>query len=87
MDLLAVQGTLNPDPGIEPVSLVSPALASGFFITVPPGKLVHRREAQGEAGHPQRHPDPGAPQDEAGLTRKFETSHVGGVSPFVGGGV
>ena len=21
---------------------------------------------------------PGAPQDEAGLTRKFETSHVGG---------
>ena len=50
-----------PDPGIEPVSLVSPALASGFFITVPPGKLVHRREAQGEAGHPQRHPDAGPP--------------------------
>ena len=23
---------------------------------------------------------PGAPQDEAGLTRKFETSHVGGAS-------
>ena len=28
---------------------------------------------------------PGAPQDEAGLTRKFETSHVGG-SPWVGPG-
>ena len=24
---------------------------------------------------------PGAPQDEAGLTRKFETSHVGGATP------
>ena len=30
-------------------------------VTVPPGKLVHRREAQGEAGHPQRHPDAGPP--------------------------
>ena len=27
-----------PDPGIKPVSLVSPALAGGFFTTVPPGK-------------------------------------------------
>ena len=27
-----------PDPGIEPVSLTSPALAGGFFTTVPPGK-------------------------------------------------
>ena len=27
-----------PDPGIEPMSLVSPALAGRFFITVPPGK-------------------------------------------------
>jgi len=26
-----------PDPGIEPVSLVSPALAGGFFSTVPLG--------------------------------------------------
>ena len=26
-----------PDPGIEPTSLVSPALASGFFTTLPPG--------------------------------------------------
>ena len=25
-----------PDPGIEPASLVSPALAGGFFTTVPP---------------------------------------------------
>ena len=27
-----------PDPGIEPASLVSPALAARFFTTVPPGK-------------------------------------------------
>ena len=27
-----------PDPGIEPVSAVSPALASGFFTTEPPVK-------------------------------------------------
>ena len=26
-----------PNPGIEPVSLASPALASGFFTTAPPG--------------------------------------------------
>ena len=27
-----------PDPGIKPVSLASPALIGGFFITMPPGK-------------------------------------------------
>ena len=27
-----------PDPGIEPGSLASPALAGGFFTTMPPGK-------------------------------------------------
>ena len=27
-----------PDPGIEPVSLVSPIMAGGFFTTMPPGK-------------------------------------------------
>ena len=27
-----------PDPGIEPASAASPALSSGFFTTVPPGK-------------------------------------------------
>ena len=27
-----------PDPGIEPMSLMSPALAGGFFTTEPPGK-------------------------------------------------
>ena len=27
-----------PDPGIEPVSLASPAFAGGFFTTVPPEK-------------------------------------------------
>ena len=29
-----------PDPGIEAASPVSPALAGGFFTTVPPGKPV-----------------------------------------------
>ena len=29
-----------PDPGIEPTSLMSPALAGGFFTTEPPGKLM-----------------------------------------------
>ena len=35
-----------PDPGIEPSSFVSLALASGFFTAVPPGKPVriHRFE-------------------------------------------
>ena len=28
-----------PDPGIEPESPASPALAGGFLTTVPPGKL------------------------------------------------
>ena len=27
-----------PDPGIEPISLTSPAMAGGFFTTEPPGK-------------------------------------------------
>ena len=31
-----------PDPGIEPMSLASPALAGGFFITVPPEKPLER---------------------------------------------
>ena len=30
-----------PDPGTEPASLVSPALAGGFFTTEPPGKPGH----------------------------------------------
>ena len=29
------------DPGIKPVSLVSPALAGGFFTTAPPGKNLY----------------------------------------------
>ena len=29
-----------PDPGIEPTSLASPALAGGFFTTEPPGKQL-----------------------------------------------
>ena len=29
---------IRPHPGMEPVSLESPALASGFFTTVPPEK-------------------------------------------------
>ena len=27
-----------PDPGVEPLSHVSPVLAGGFFTTAPPGK-------------------------------------------------
>ena len=34
-----LQGNL-PNPGIEPTSLLSPALARGFFTTAPPGKLA-----------------------------------------------
>ena len=30
-----------PDPGIKCTSLMSPALADGFFPTVPPGKPAH----------------------------------------------
>ena len=30
-----------PTPGIEPASLASPALADGFFTTVPPGKPIN----------------------------------------------
>ena len=29
-----------PDPGIKPTSHVSPALAGGFFTTLPPGKSI-----------------------------------------------
>ena len=29
-----------PDPGIEPASPESPALADGFFMTEPPGKSM-----------------------------------------------
>ena len=29
-----------PNPGVEPISLASPALAGRFFTTVPPGKPV-----------------------------------------------
>ena len=32
-----------PDPGTEPTSPVSPALAGGFFTTEPPGKLIRSR--------------------------------------------
>ena len=32
-----------PDPGIEPESLESPALAGGFFTTTLPGKLYDRK--------------------------------------------
>jgi len=33
-----------PDPGIEPMSLLSPALAGRFFTTKPPGKSYRRYE-------------------------------------------
>ena len=34
----SVFGDGAPDPGIETAALASPALASGFFTTEPPGK-------------------------------------------------
>ena len=34
-----------PDPGIEPESLASPALADGFFITVPPRRPIGKTDA------------------------------------------
>ena len=34
-----------PNPGIKPPSLVSPALASGFFTTAPPGKPSHTQRS------------------------------------------
>ena len=58
----------------------------------PPNCLQHpvqdaslkRQSSHPGAGGSILHPGlPGAPLDEAGLTRKFETSHVGGVCPNV----
>ena len=37
--LLPSPGNL-PDPGIKPVSLMSPALAGGFFTTAPPRSMI-----------------------------------------------
>ena len=34
-----------PDPGIEPMSPIAPALADGFFITKPPGKPLSFHKA------------------------------------------
>ena len=34
-----------PDPGIEPESLASPALADRFFTTVPPGRPIGKIDA------------------------------------------
>ena len=33
----------HPNPGIQPASLMFPALAGGFFTTAPPGKPVGNR--------------------------------------------
>ena len=53
---------------------MSPALAGGCFTTEPPwistGGSIPLFCLEGVPAFP------GAPQDEAGLTRKFETSHV-----------
>ena len=35
-----------PDPGNEPGSFVSPALAGGFFTTEPPGKAPEKDEPE-----------------------------------------
>jgi len=44
------QGDL-PDPGIEAVLPVSPALAGGFFTTEPPGKPLVSLEKEGNGTH------------------------------------
>ena len=54
------------------------------FLCAPSALLIATGEAiplRGLEGVPGL---PGAPQDEAGLTRKFETSHVGGATLRVG---
>ena len=38
-----------PDPGVEPASLASPALAGRFFTTEPPGKLLLIQKTDFEA--------------------------------------
>ena len=38
-----------PDPGIEPASLVSPALAGRFFTTEPPGNPLGPSESESES--------------------------------------
>ena len=38
------KGSSLPDPGIEPISLVSSALANRFFTTAPPGKHYQQRQ-------------------------------------------
>ena len=43
-------GDLN-DPGIEPISLVSLALADGFFTTAPSRKPTHRHEKPRKPTH------------------------------------
>ena len=41
-----------PDPGVKPMSLVSPALAGRFFTTVPPGRIMTLLGNQGTVyGH------------------------------------
>ena len=40
-----LQGNL-PNPGIEPMSPVSPALAGGFITTEPPGRPLNQREVK-----------------------------------------
>ena len=40
-----------PNLGIEPLPLISPVLAGGFFTLAPPGEMFFKREA---GGHPVR---------------------------------
>ena len=40
-----------PDPEIKPVSLVSPALAGGFFTTEPPGKAHSKEQISHNLGY------------------------------------
>ena len=40
-----------PDPGIEPMSLMSPALTGRFFTTAPPGKPLCKSEEIWKGGY------------------------------------
>ena len=44
-----------PDPGIEPVSPLSPAMAGGFFTTKPPGRPMDLDRGSQLSGLPYSH--------------------------------
>ena len=66
-----------PEPGTEPASLMSPALAGRFFTTVPPGKPapnpfpclgIESRPLAQDGTSPGAHPAPDLPLGQLRLT-------------------